>query len=43
MLHPAPQVNHFFRFLQINFGKQRLFMQRKLKIPKRYHRVKPEW
>ena len=26
MLHPAPQVNHFFRFLQINIGKQRLFM-----------------
>ena len=25
MLHPAPQVNHFFCFRQINFRKQQLF------------------
>ena len=43
MLHPAPQVNHFFHFRQINFRKQRLSMLRKLKILKHHRRVKPEW
>ncbi len=40
MLLPAPQVNLYYSFLQINHKKQGLLVQRKLKIAKRPYRVK---
>ena len=40
MLLPAPQVNLYFSFLQINHKKHGFLAQRKLKIAKRRHRVK---
>ncbi|MCB6543054.1 hypothetical protein LI168_12985, partial [Desulfovibrio desulfuricans] len=41
MLLLTPQVNHYFNFLQINHKKHGFLAQRKLKIAKRHHRVKP--
>ncbi len=41
MLLLTPQVNRYFNFLQINHKKHGFLAQRRLKIAKRHHRVKP--
>jgi len=40
MLLPVPQVNLYFSFLQIDYKKYGLLVQRELKIAKRQARVK---